>query len=90
MYEDFHGARDFYSLIKEVSHEITTKKIVKSSVSEGNYNQTPTKRNSSKLTVDEVVLNAIERNFGGLPEAVNMMKESMANNFSSFRIQLTN
>ena len=71
-YEDFHGNRDFYHLIK-----IAAKKIVKYEESkrdkkilnEQNYNPYENK------IIEEICISSLERNFGGFENSINIIKE---------------
>jgi len=54
-YSDFHGARDFYSLIKQVSSKLV-------------------QRDANKQ-VEDIVIEAVERNFGGIPGSIKRFKE---------------
>ena len=57
-YQNFHGLRDFYSLMKE-----TCKALIKKGL-----------EHKSTDTISECINAAIERNFGGLPDSVSCFK----------------
>ena len=71
-FEDFHGNRDFYHLIK-----IAAKKIVKYEESKRDkklLNETEDNSYENKI-IEEICISSLERNFGGFENSINIIKE---------------
>ena len=71
-YEDFHGNRDFYHLIK-----IAAKKIVKYEESKRKkkiLNEENDNYYENKI-IEEICISSLERNFGGFDNSINIIKE---------------
>ena len=71
-YEDFHGNRDFYHLIK-----IAAKKIVKYEESKKNKKILENKADNSyeNKIIEEICISSLERNFGGFNNSINIIKD---------------
>ena len=71
-YEDFHGNRDFYHLIK-----IAAKKIVKYEESKRNKKILNEENSNSyeNKDIEEICVSSLERNFGGFDNSINIIKE---------------
>ncbi len=66
LYKDFHGTRDFYSLIKICSKQLILKEEKK-----------------INLSIKEIAIESIERNFGGFDLSIKKFKEFFSINYSS-------
>ena len=71
-FEDFHGNRDFYHLIK-----IAAKKIVKYEESKRNKKMLNEEEDNSyeNKIIEEICISSLERNFGGFENSINFIKE---------------
>ena len=71
LYNNFHGNRDFYFLIKDSINDLIENKNILTN-------------ENSDLILTKIGIKNIERNFGGLPEAMDKIKNIFRNEFSEF------
>ena len=75
----FHGSRDFYSLIKSIMHDIIkNKEVIYDYDIKGNDEET-------KKLLNEICINQISRNFGGLEESVYKFKKYYLEGYESMK-----
>ena len=73
--QNFHGSRDFYSLIKSVMNDIINNKAILDK-----FDNEEDKDKANKL-LNKICLNHIMRNFGGLEDSIEEMKSLFFTDF---------
>ena len=73
LYNDFHGNRDFFFFIKDSINDLIEHKNILTN-------------ENSNIILTKIGIKNIERNFGGIPEVMNEIKNIFRNEFSEFKL----
>lgn len=73
LYNDFHGNRDFFFFIKDSINDLIEHKEILTN-------------ENSNIILTKIGIKNIERNFGGLSEVMNKIKNIFRNEFSEFKL----